>query len=71
MPLKMHELLFFSRKKKCAYPTKIFQAVTRNTLMFLFGLMAINVYMFHSGILHCRLYVVEEAAYLLMKYLHK
>ena len=44
MPFKKHKIIFFSRKKiiekKTCVPTlhKIFRPVTRNTLIFLFGL---------------------------------
>ena len=45
MPLKMHKIIFFSRKKKCV-PTlpRIFRPINRNTLIFLFGLSMIQNY---------------------------
>ena len=45
-PFKMHKIIFFARKKiikKLCVPTlpKIFRPVTRNTLIFLFGLTSV------------------------------
>ena len=43
MPFKMHKIIIIFPEKKICVPTlpKIFRPVTRNTLIFLFGLMHI------------------------------
>ena len=62
MPFKMHKIIYFFQEKNVPTLPKIFRPVTRNTLLFLFGLIKReNFHFFLASHLKHVLLVLETA----------